>query len=125
MIYGPGVYEFTIKAKSGSKNPLETDFIVELTLIDPCITAAFTFDPAILPTPYEYVVSFPKDVQTLLDSAITSSEKEAICPDIIFSVTNQDTTAIDPTVFVFSPMTQTLSTESADKTKIGIYPMTV
>ena len=74
MVYGPGVYEFTIKAKSGSKTPLENDFIVELTLIDPCITAAFTLDPALLPSPYDYVVSFPKDIQTLLDSACNISD---------------------------------------------------
>lgn len=47
----------------------------------------------------------------------------AVCPDIVFSLTNQLLTAFDGTVFVFDQLAQTLETYTNDPNKIGVYPL--
>ena len=49
----------------------------------------------------------------------------AVCPDIVFSVTNQDSTPIDPSVFTFDAAAQTMATVTTDLTKVALYPMTL
>ena len=57
-----GVYTLTMNLirPSGAITAFSLSF--DVTLVDPCIAATFTFDPAILPNPYEYVISQPKDI---------------------------------------------------------------
>lgn len=114
----------TLVRPSGIESPT-ISFSFKITIVDPCISATLTIDPTIFPTPYEYVISQAKDIQTLLDSSVNSDETDAVCPDIIFSVKNRDTTPIDPLVFVYNSLGQTLETETADKTKVALYPMTL
>ena len=114
----------TLVRPSGTESP-SFGFSFQITIVDPCISATLTIDPTIFPTPYEYVISQAKDIQTLLDSSVSSDETDAVCPDIIFSVKNRDTTPIDPLVFVYNSLGQTLETETSDKTKVALYPMTL
>ena len=81
---------------------------------DPCRLATLTIDPTILTSnPYSYTVDAPADIQTLLDSKVTSSETTAPCPpDFIFSVTKRDGTPFDSTLFTWTPATQEFKTET-------------
>lgn len=119
-----GVYQVTTTALTPLGVSTPASFTFQVTIIDPCIAAVFTIDSSVFPQPvYEYVASLPADTQTALDAKVSSSEVMATCPDIIFSLTNADLSAIDSTVFTFDPIAQTLVTFSNDPTKIGSYPM--
>ena len=60
-------------------------------IIDPCKTATFTIDPAILSsTAIEYSLNYPAIIETLDDSFVTSSETIITCPGIEVIVYNNN-----------------------------------
>ena len=61
------------------------------------------------------------DLRSINDSDIVSSETDADCPDIEFSLTYLDGSAFDSTVFTFNATAQTLTTETNDELKIDVY----
>jgi len=79
-----GVYTITVSLLRPSGAPSTFSFSHTITIVNPCESATFTIDPTILPIPYEYVINQPADTKVLLDTAVTSSETIATCPDIIF-----------------------------------------
>ena len=105
---------------------MSEEFIFKVyMIIDPCIAATFTIDPAIFPNPFEYIVTQTANVQNLLDSAVTSTETLAACPDIVFTIVNRDFSAFDATVFTFNTANQSLTTFSTSQAKIGLYQLTL
>ena len=120
-----GVYTVTVTLLRPSTAASTFSLSFTITIVDPCVAATFTFDPSILPTPYEYVVSQSADVQTVLDSLVTSSETLAVCPDIVFAVTKRDATPLDAAVFTFAAAAQTLTTVTNDAGKISQHPLTL
>ena len=85
-----------------------------------------TIDQTIIPDPYEYIASQTADVQTLLDSAVVSSELSETCPyDLEFTLTKQDGSAFDGSVFTFDNEDKTITTYTNDTLKIGIYPLSI
>ena len=64
------------------------DFVV--ILVDPCIEAELTINPAILTTTsIKYYLSEVWLLENFSDSLVTSTETQATCPDITFEVVNQ------------------------------------
>ena len=61
----------------------------------------------------------------MLDSAVTSTETLAACPDIVFTLVKRDLSAFDATVFTFNTANQSLTTFSTSQAKIGLYQLTL
>ena len=101
----------------GVDTGIKNSFLV--TIVDPCIAATFTLDPAIFPNPFEYIVTQTAIAKTILDSAVTSTETLVICPDIEFSLLKRDHSAYDASVFTFNTLVQSLTTFSSSQAKIG------
>ena len=101
----------------GVDTGIKNSFFV--TIIDPCIAATFTLDPSIFPNPFEYIVTQTAIAKTILDSAVTSTETIATCPDIEFSLLKRDLSAYDATVFTFNTSVQSLTIFSSSQAKIG------
>ena len=85
-----------------------------VTIIDPCTIATLTIDPTIVPSPYEYMLQSPSDVQSILSSKVVGSETNVTCPPIELSVVKDDLSPIDAAVFTFSSSSSTLTSFSND-----------
>ena len=65
--------------------------------------------------PYTYVIDETVNVQTFLDNKVSSTEISGICPtDFTFTINKRDGTAIDPGIFTWNTVAQTLSTYTND-----------
>ena len=89
-------------------SPLNVDtgvsFNFQIDMQDPCALATLTIDPTTLTAnpSYTYTVGATADVQTFLDSKVSSSETDATCPtNFDFTITNRDTTAFDTSIFTW------------------------
>ena len=61
------------------------------------------------------MIDATKNVQTFLDSSVTSTETSATCPtEYTFTVTNRDGTAFDTSLFTWDSSAQTFSTHTND-----------
>ena len=96
-----------------------------MTILNPCVDAVLSFDPATVPNPLDYVLFAPTNVQKVSFTTIFSSETLAICPDIAITVVKDDLTPIDGAVFSHDPQAETLTTFSEDPLKVGSYPMQI
>ena len=87
-----------------------------ITFVDPCVVATLTINASTLTAnPYTYVIDAAKNVQTFLDSKVSSTEATATCPtDFTFTVTKRDGTNFDASLFTWDAATQTFSTETND-----------
>ena len=85
-----------------------------MTIVDPCIAAVLSFDPAIVANPVNYVLFATADVQSILASDILSSETLAVCPALQIDIVNSDLTPIDPAIFNHDPSLETFTTYSTD-----------
>ena len=103
----------------GVDTGVKNSFLV--TIVNPCIAATFTINSTIFPNPFNYIVTQTAIVQTIFDSAVTSTETLATCPDIVFSLVNRDLSSFDTSVFTFNVAAQSLRTFSSSEAKIGLY----
>ena len=64
----------------------------KITFLDPCVVAVLTISPSTMTSnPYTYVIDDVANVQTFLDSAVSSTENTATCPtDFTFTITKRD-----------------------------------
>ena len=61
------------------------------------------------------MIDATRNVQTFLDSSVTSTETSATCPtEYTFTVTNRDGTAFDTSLFTWDSSAQTFSTYTND-----------
>ena len=65
------------------------------------IDTPLAYSPSNWPAPYQYLVGYPADIQTILDIDVVSSEITACVHEFDYVLTNRDGTAIDPDVFTF------------------------
>ena len=74
-------------------------------MTDPCFTATIDLSASVVPdlTP-SYTVGDASDVQQFVFSN-TDDGLTITCPTLIYTLTNQDNTAIDSTVFTFNAVT--------------------
>lgn len=96
-----GIYTVETRAVTpfGADTGIGNSFSV--TIMDPCVLATLTFDATIVPTPYEYLLQAPADVQTILSSNVLSSETLVTCPLVELLVVRDDLSPIDAAVFTF------------------------
>ena len=120
-----GVYTVTVTMLRPSSAVSTFTLSFTITIEEPCGAATFTFDPSIFPDPYEYVVTQPADVHTILDSLVISSETEAVCPDIVFSFEKRGGGKFDASIFDYDETLQTLSTYTVSRQKIGVHLLTM
>lgn len=120
-----GVYTVETRAVTPLGVDTEIGNSFKVTIIDPCVSASLTFNTAIVPDPYEYVLFGTADVQPILVSDVSSSETIATCPQLVLTVIKADLGAIDGDIFVHNAVAETLTTYSTDKLKIGLHPMKI
>ena len=91
------------------------NFSFTVTFQDPCAVATLTINPSTLTAnPYTYVIDATKNVQTFLDSSVTSTATASCPTDFVFTVTNRDSTAFDTSLFTWDSSAQTFSTYTND-----------
>ena len=79
-------------------------FTFTVDFLDPCAYATLTIDPTTLSSnPYTYVINDAANVQTFLDSKVSSSYTATLCPtDFTFSVTKRDGSVFDTNIFTWN-----------------------
>ena len=119
---------------SSSNNALEATYTVTITCLtplgadvgssfsfdvefqDPCRLATLTIDQTTLTAvSYTYVIDAAADVQTFLDTKVSSTDSSGICPtDYVFTITKRDGTAFDTSLFTWDAAAQSFSTSTSD-----------
>lgn len=97
----------------------------KVTIVDPCISATLSFDPTMTPSPYDYLLQAPADIQSIPVAKVLSAETLATCPSIELSIVNDDLTPIDSSIFIYDAVAETLTSESSDEAKVDAYPMKI
>ena len=96
--------------------------------MDPCLSGVFTFAVGFIsPNPVYVEVGVPEVISfdNVLGGDITNSATSAICTNFIYSVTNDDYSAIEGSIFTLSGDTFTLTINTNDLSHDGTYNLKV
>ena len=100
--------------------------VFPVSLKSPCHDAILTLNRDNWPVPLQYVATLPAYVQKILDAEVMSSEPDTLCPyKKWYHLENRDGSAIDPAVFTYDELAQTITTQTDDPNMIRVHPLTL